>query len=300
MAHPKHTQKDFDKLFKHLSGKDFQSKEELESYMNQFLGKKVDDVLPVKSIKEMSASEQADELVYEAYDLSPNDGMLNVQKALKLDPKNSGAFMYLAENETDVNEALISFGKVHDIEREKLGQKFFKKNKGSFWRIYETRLYMKAKAGLAECLYNIGERELAINHYTEMLELNPNDNQGVRYLLSTLLLEENRLEKFENLNNHYSDDASASFAFNNVIFLYKKEGASQKTFRALQKAYNANKFVVNYLLGYKKMPKRLPEYIGFGDENEAVMYKYDSGSLWKDKSLLSWLKESKEKFKKTL
>src|SRR3546814_18004768 len=48
--------------------------------------------------------------------------------------------------------------------------------------------YMRARAGLAITLWRLGDQQAAIDHYRAMLILNPNDNQGIRYLLATALL----------------------------------------------------------------------------------------------------------------
>jgi tetratricopeptide (TPR) repeat protein len=71
-----------------------------------------------------------------------------------------------------------------------LGEEFFTEEVGNFWGILETRPYMRAREGLANALWALGERDQALAHYREMLELNPVDNQGVRYELADCLLEE--------------------------------------------------------------------------------------------------------------
>jgi hypothetical protein len=38
--------------------------------------------------------------------------------------------------------------------------------------------------------------------------------------------------------------------------------------------------VPDYLLGRKKMPRDIPDYYGFGDENEAVLYAYGNRRAW--------------------
>ena len=47
---------------------------------------------------------------------------------------------------------------------------------------------MRARFGLAESLTAAGRIDEAITHYQELLRLNPNDNQGVRYVLLPKLL----------------------------------------------------------------------------------------------------------------
>ena len=54
---------------------------------------------------------------------------------------------------------------------------------------------MRAREGLACELWTMGRGEEAVDHLQEMLRLNPNDNQGVRYTLASFLLNLNRDEE---------------------------------------------------------------------------------------------------------
>jgi hypothetical protein len=69
-----------------------------------------------------------------------------------------------------------------------LGQEAFQRDAGHFWGILETRPYMRARLGLARSLWTAGRRDEAVRHLQDMLRLNPNDNQGVRYTLAGFLL----------------------------------------------------------------------------------------------------------------
>lgn len=44
------------------------------------------------------------------------------------------------------------------------------------------------RSGLAAALWRLGRHQEAIGHYQAMLKLNPNDNQGIRYVLAGYLL----------------------------------------------------------------------------------------------------------------
>jgi tetratricopeptide (TPR) repeat protein len=71
-----------------------------------------------------------------------------------------------------------------------LGPQGFKEYRGHFWGFHETRPYMRARAGLAATLAQLGDADGAIGHYREMLKLNRNDNQGIRYLLAAALMKQ--------------------------------------------------------------------------------------------------------------
>lgn len=72
--------------------------------------------------------------------------------------------------------------------------------------------------------------------------------------------------------------------------MFRQEGSSEKTDVCLKKALEENRFVPSYLLGKKRLPKRLPEYIGFGDENEAIAYAAEAIKVrQKTEGALEWL-----------
>ena len=63
------------------------------------------------------------------------------------------------------------------------------KDVGHFWGLLETRPYTRVRHGLAQCLWHLGERGAASKRFQELLRLNPNDSQGVRYQLAACMLE---------------------------------------------------------------------------------------------------------------
>ncbi len=191
------------------------------------------------------------------------------------------------------------FEKAINAGEKTLGKKFFREEKGNFWGMIETRPYMRAEAGLADCLYAKKEVDKAIEIYEEMLVLNPRDNQGIRYLLSTLLLSKNDLTKFKSFIDNNEEEDCAVWNYNNTLYHFKKSGRTAKSNKELLKAFKSNKHVIDYILGVKKMPDELPQYIGRGDENEAISYVYDAWSIWNNTDgALDWLYEFKQKRQK--
>lgn len=178
-----------------------------------------------------------------------------------------------------------------------IGKRNFGKLKGQFWTIPRTRPYMRSKFQLANILWEMGETEEAIKHSQEMINLNPNDNQGVRGVLINWLIFRNKCKQVESLLNDYKDDFLCSMAYSKALFLFRK-GDFQKASKALTEAIERNKFVPLYLLQFKDMPEVLPECVGFGDENEAIEYVYDSFQVWYGiPGAIEWLDE---KFHKEL
>jgi len=289
------TEKDLAKLMEEIKKQGFETTDEINDFLKNMQGQSLDD-LPERTDKKGCSQD----LVFEAYKQPVSKGKILVKQALELDPNNADAYNYLASIEKDIDKAIIMFEKAIKAGEKTLGKKFFKEEKGYFWGMIETRPYMRAKAGLADCLYAKKEVDKAIEIYEEMLELNPNDNQGIRYLLSTLLLSKDDLTKFELFIKKSEDEDCAIWNYNNALYSYRKLGRTTKTEKILMDAYKSNGFVIAYMLGIKKMPAEQPQYIGRGDENEAISYVISTWTIWeKTERALDWLYEFKHKRLKT-
>ena len=84
---------------------------------------------------------------------------------------------------------------------------------------------MRAHAGLAEYLWVSGKHEEAIQHYKDMLRLNPNDNQGIRDTLMPRLIEMGRDEDAETLFSEYSDDSMTYWMLGRWFDMSPQRGA---------------------------------------------------------------------------
>lgn len=281
------------KLMEEIDKQGFENIDQVNEFMKNMQGKGLDN-LPKRTDKKG----RSQDLVSEAYNQPISKGRKLIKEALELDPNNTDAYNYLADLEHDVDKALKLFEKAVEAGERALGEEFFKENKGHFWGLIETRPYMRAKAGLADCYYANNKASKAIEIYEEMLALNPNDNQGIRYVLSTLLLGENNLSNYEGFVKTFDED-NAAWNFNNALYHFKKSGQSAKSDKALLKAYKSNKFVLDYLTGSKEMPDELPQYIGRGDENEAISYVANAWKVWmKTYGALRWINNFKSKHKR--
>ena len=149
---------------------------------------------------------------------------------------------------------------------------------------------MRARFGLAQVLWEIGKHQEAIQHAWEMLRLNPNDNQGVRDLLLGWLLEVGEDARVKKLLDLYPEDASAIWSYGRVLHALRTKGDTKQTRKLLAEVKRENRHVPAYLLGRKRLPSRLPEMIGFGDESEAVACAVEQMEAWhKTPGALAWL-----------
>lgn len=202
------------------------------------------------------------------------------QEALALSPLCADAYGVLAGEAADPDEALELRRKAVAAGAEALGEALFKEEEGSFWGLIQTRPYMRAREALATALWRSGAREEAVGHYEELLRLNPNDNQGIRYILLDALLALGRDPAAEALLTRYDEDDAAAWEWSRALLIFRREGDTPGAQQALRKAAAANRHVTAYLLGQRGMPKKLPELIGWGGADEAVVYVDGAAEGW--------------------
>lgn len=258
---------------------------------NAFLGKLLDSGEPLPSASPRTPLEEAQDLMYQAWDCSGKQRVKLARQALEISDDCADAYVLLAEeSSTSLEHARDLFQQGVKAGERALGPQAFEEDVGHFWGMLETRPYMRARAGLAECLWLLGERRKAIEHYKELLRLNPGDNQGIRYVLINCLLAEGDDEAIENLLDEYQGDSAATWIYSHMLWAFRREGAGSKTKGLLKKSLECNPHVPLYLLGIKKIPKDAPEFIGIGDESEAKAYAGDAIEIWlKTPGALEWL-----------
>jgi len=149
---------------------------------------------------------------------------------------------------------------------------------------------MRARLGLAQALWSSGERQPAIEHLQDMLRLNPGDNQGVRYILLVWLLHRDDDAAIRVLFEAYPDDVSAIWTYGRAFHAFRHDGDTPASRRLRTDARRWNPHVPDYLSRRKRLPRTLPDYIGFGDESEAIICAAEQLALWSTTpGALAWL-----------
>jgi tetratricopeptide (TPR) repeat protein len=161
-----------------------------------------------------------------------------------------------------------------------VGPAAFRDNVGHFWGLLKTRPYMRARSGLAQALWMAGHRDEAIGHYRELLRLNPNDNQGNRYLLAACLLDLDRDEDLAALLDSYGWEHSAEWSYTAALLDFRRGGDTPEGEAKLRQALKVNAHVPAYLLGRKKLPRVPAPYITMGGEDEAQEYVRRHAAAW--------------------
>ena len=236
---------------------------------------------------------RAQELVYSAYDEIDDKKRVRLAKqALKICPQCADAYVLLAEQyDPGSRKALELYRQAVEAGEAALGPKTFEEDVGFFWEIIETRPYMRARAGLAQTLLAHDQVEEAVNHFEDMLRLNPNDNQGIRYELTTWYILQDRDAKLSELLEAYHEDCSAAWTYTKALAAFRADGGTDWSHTLLQEAFASNHHVPDFLLGLRKLPDEFPLYMTMGGEDEAIYFLIGQSPGWlKVPGALEWMK----------
>ena len=236
---------------------------------------------------------RAQQILDQAFETQGQEQVRLAREALATWPDCADAYVLLAENADTLYDARQLNEQAVAAAERALGPDAFQEYEGHFWGCLETRPYMRARAGLAQCLWQAGEHEQAVTHYQEMLRLNPNDNQGLRYVLASCLLELHRHEELKQLLESYEGDGTAAWTYTAALLAFRSEGETAQAGKLLKKASKTNKHVPAYLLGDRQLPRTAPDFVGCGDENEAAAYVADNLPAWKaTPGAITWLRKT--------
>ncbi|MEK7993972.1 MAG: tetratricopeptide repeat protein [Planctomycetota bacterium] len=270
---------------------EFGSVDALQTFLNEnVVGKDI----PRKAAG--TALEQAQDLVYQAFEAPGRRQIQLVKKAMEICPDCADAYVLLAERCSDTEKARDLYAQGVAAGERALGKKFFDEEAGHFWGILKTRPYMRARLGLAQSLEEMGNLEEAAGHYRELLRLNPNDNQGVRDALLPCLLKMHADDEASELLVQYKDDRSAIWCYGKALLTFHQKGDTATARKHLKTALDVNRYVAEYLSERKEMPPFFPTSYSLGSEEEAIICMVDLTDAWdQTEGALEWLDKHLDK-----
>lgn len=232
--------------------------------------------------------ERAQDLVYEAWGLPVPERSEWALRALVLSPRCADAYLLLADGAPSARERLQLCRQAIVAARAAMRDSY--EEGVDMWKRLSNRPYLRARAAYGRALWDQGELEPAADEFKELMRLNPGDNLGLRYLLLPLLIQLGRRIDAEALLRQWNGEPSPEWDFNRALLAFWRRGSSRSVAAHLRKAMERNPHVAGYLLGLMPLPRRLPDAITFGHEDEAIDYTARAHGAWTQvPGALEWL-----------
>lgn len=245
--------------------------------------------------EEQERLEEAQELLYEGWEAlsessgDPEEDLERAEaffrRALELDPQLADAYNGLAEiavERGDLEEAEELYWTAYRLAKAELGTE--EPEAFHWWRQHETRPYMRAREGLGFTYWEEGRYDEALAEFEALLRLNPNDNQGVRYLIPALYQLKGELDKalevYEEFEERYpGDPGEPHFLFNWGLALYAV-GRLEEAVAKLRQGIFQNLYIAPLLLGRDVHQYPFQHWTETAEPDYAVSYLHWFGELW--------------------
>ncbi len=189
--------------------------------------------------------------------------------------------------------ALIN--KAHSIALEAIPDKFDETKDKIIWAALENRPFLRTFQGAILELMKKAEYKPAIKKCRFVLNVNPNDNQGIRYLLLECFFHQKEPKNVLKLIKEYEDEWSLDFSYGAVLAnlqLNKTDKAKELLKKALKDHPKAGKEIT------KKRHTEPPNEgfyggIVLGSDYEAYYFWIKNGKFWKEtKGAIEFVKEN--------
>ena len=266
MVMPRVAERESARIARLLEGRPFESIEAVNAQL-EILNQ--EGVAP-ESPRELTPLERAQELAYDAMEAHGRLRVKRARQALAVSEDCADAWVLLAEEASTPDAAVERYERAVLAGAAALGADRFASLRGEFWGHLETRPYMRARLGLAQALRDVARHDEALAHYRALLELNPGDNQGVRYLLLVALLELGLNDEAGVLLAEHEDDLQALWPYGRLLWRFRVDGDAARTREAFDTAVRANPYVVSYLLDPDSIPFDRPPHFALRSREEAA------------------------------
>jgi tetratricopeptide (TPR) repeat protein len=223
----------------------------------------------------------AEELFDDALEIEDPKKQLKIaNKALSVDPLCSDALTLLG-NLTPNNTSKVGYyQKALAAFEERYGKTYIEKNKGVFWFKRETRPYIRALHAYALVCWEMDNPKKGIELLTRILELNPNDNLNVRYILIVWLFTQKNLHSVEKLLNKYPEPSVEMLYSSLLLTILENPRKTHLLEKEYKKAFDLNPYVISYLLGKARLPEQVPKPLQRGSQEEAAAYCILASPAW--------------------
>ncbi|MCI0605266.1 hypothetical protein L0156_19950 [bacterium] len=151
------------------------------------------------------------------------------------------------------------------------------------WVFLENRPFLRAYHALGLCYLDNGETDKAFVHFMNMLDLNPNDNQGIRDLAVDCCFRLKRPKDALRICNRYKGDVMEGIVYGRPLALFQL-GKRQLAATAMSFAIRTYPLIARELVKTKSVkPRNLREtQITLGGADQAYLYRQRNYAHWKN------------------
>ena len=291
-AQPKPTESMFMQLAVLTEEEEPESEEELEALISRYMvpGRKPKFPPPTRPWH------QAQELAYQGWEQrSKRRRTESARRALEVSPDAVDGYLLLAHDAPSWEKATDFCAEAVAAAERLLGPDFLTEYKDGFWGVALTRPYMRARFALGYCLWRQEKRAEAVTHFRDLLALNPNDNQGARYVLVAVLLELGEEREAQQVMSRYSRDILCHWAYNRALLEFLRRGDQRRARRRLEQAFEKNPLVPVFLLSRERIRSYELDMVRAGEKGEAIEYQHLYGDAWAmTEGALAWFERQFE------
>jgi tetratricopeptide (TPR) repeat protein len=248
---------------------------------------------------------EAYDLFDEAIDLwhesNYSDAEKIYRKLIKDFPEFIDVYHHLALllNKTERDqEAFNVWQKAVDIGKQCLPESFYFGRDQLPWIILENRPFLRAYHSLGLAYHQSGEVEKALSIFMNILDMNPNDNQGVRGLVIDCYFRLRRPGDVLKICDRFPRDGMETVLFGQALAWFQL-GQLAKAERVFRDGITSLPLVAKELAKtrHRRPEDTQPGYITYGGADQAYYYWVGQGSFWKiTPGAIDFVRECIEKY----
>jgi tetratricopeptide (TPR) repeat protein len=261
-----------------MSTQEFESAEQLEAAIREkFTGRSIDEFPSTAQ----TPLEAAQELAYRAFDASGRMRVKLARQALAVSPDCADAYGILAERSTNP-EKIRKLLEQGIAAGERAIQSVGIEGNAIEWADVRCRPYLRMRFAYAVSLSGFGETDAAISHLEELLRIDEEDHQGVRYRMMRHLLEEKRDGEAIAVLDRFPQDVSSMWPYARALLAYRAAGDTPQANDLADRAIKTNPFVWKFLAGTQRLEEDIPDDVERGSRGEAIAVAQDLLDPWEE------------------
>jgi tetratricopeptide (TPR) repeat protein len=224
-----------------------------------------------------------------------------LKKLILEHPHYIDAYVHLSiayRNQGKTFESLLTAEKAFNLGIECLPKAFNLKKDHLIWPLSRNRPFLRACQNWGLELQNHEKYSQAVEIYKLNLAFNPEDHQGIRYLLLEIFFAIKDYKKAEELLHQYPDDFTIEFKFG-IVAVHILNNDLKLAEQHLAEAVQSNSFFIDEVIKtkhIKPLAYRIPGEPTFdagipaGSVQEAYSYWESNKNLYQNKKIISYFK----------